>query len=249
MCLRGLHAAVATAASYVLSIRHATMGGRAEQTAGPAKLLLNRAVPTPTGLGPSLRIPIGDVVGPNRALTITDQHLCWSEPVWSPSPESNRRPHPYHGTTRNRCAEPRFPRSRPTVRAEVMGSPSPKLCAHSPVMPCRGRSAGTGTRRSQTMKAPGQLPARKALPGSDGRVNGRRRARRYGRLTAPSPLAGGANVVFSRPLRGGLVDLRPWSYVGGVADSGRIPRGFAPPAVVPWPLGRRSAGGPARSSP
>jgi hypothetical protein len=76
-----------------------------------------------------------------------------------------------------------------------------------------------------------------------------RRARRYGRLTAPSPLAGGANVVFSRPLRGGLVDLRPWSYVGGVADSGRIPRGFAPPAVVPWPLGRRSAGGPARSSP
>ena len=170
-------------------------------------------------------------------------------PVWSPPPESNRRPHPYHGTTRNRCAEPRFPRSRPTVRAEVMGSPSPKLCAHSPVMPCRGRSAGTGTRRSQTMKAPGQLPARKALPGSDGRVNGRRRARRYGRLTAPSPLAGGANVVFSRPLRGGLVDLRPWSYVGGVADSGRIPRGFAPPAVVPWPLGRRSAGGPARSSP
>jgi hypothetical protein len=30
-------------------------------------------------------------------------------------PESNRRPHPYHGTTRNRCANPRFPRLRPTV--------------------------------------------------------------------------------------------------------------------------------------
>jgi hypothetical protein len=27
------------------------------------------------------------------------QHLRWSEPMWSPPPESNRRPHPYHGTT------------------------------------------------------------------------------------------------------------------------------------------------------
>jgi hypothetical protein len=37
-------------------------------------------------------------------------------------PESNRRPHPYHGTTRNRCADHRFPRSRPTVEAKVIGS-------------------------------------------------------------------------------------------------------------------------------
>jgi hypothetical protein len=29
---------------------------------------------------------------------------------------SGRRPHPYHGTTGNRCAERRFPRSRPTRR-------------------------------------------------------------------------------------------------------------------------------------
>ena len=29
------------------------------------------------------------------------QHLRWSEPMWSPPPESNRRPHPYHG-----CALP-----------------------------------------------------------------------------------------------------------------------------------------------
>jgi hypothetical protein len=39
-----------------------------------------------------------------------------------PPPESNRRPHPYHGTTRNRCANRRLPRSRPTVGAEVIGS-------------------------------------------------------------------------------------------------------------------------------
>jgi hypothetical protein len=49
---------------------------------------------------------------------------------WSPPPESNRRPHPYHGTTRNRCADRRFPRSRPTVGAKVIGSLSTKLCAH-----------------------------------------------------------------------------------------------------------------------
>src|SRR5215218_4193223 len=48
----------------------------------------------------------------------------------SPPPESNRRPHPYHGTTGNRCADRRCPRSRPTVRAEVIGSLPAKLCAH-----------------------------------------------------------------------------------------------------------------------
>jgi hypothetical protein len=46
-----------------------------------------------------------------------------------PPPESNRRPHPYHGTTRNRCANRHIRRSRPTVGAEVIGSLSGKLCA------------------------------------------------------------------------------------------------------------------------
>jgi hypothetical protein len=59
-----------------------------------------------------------------------DQRFRWSEAMWSPPPESNRRPHPYHGTTGNRCADRRLPRSRPTVRAEVIGSPSMRLCAH-----------------------------------------------------------------------------------------------------------------------
>ena len=61
--------------------------------------------------------------------TATYQRLRWSGPVWSPPPESNRRPHPYHGTTRNRCADRRLRRSRPTVGAKVNGSLSTKLCA------------------------------------------------------------------------------------------------------------------------
>jgi hypothetical protein len=34
--------------------------------------------------------------GPTIPKTTSDQRLRWSEPVWSPPPESNRRPHPYH---------------------------------------------------------------------------------------------------------------------------------------------------------
>jgi hypothetical protein len=48
--------------------------------------------------------------------------------VWSPPPESNRRPHPYHGTTGNRCADRRLRRSRPTVGAEVKRSLNAQLC-------------------------------------------------------------------------------------------------------------------------
>jgi hypothetical protein len=48
--------------------------------------------------------------------------------VVEPPPESNRRPHPYHGTTRNRYANRHIPRSRPTVGVEVIGSLSAKLC-------------------------------------------------------------------------------------------------------------------------
>src|SRR5215211_1038285 len=68
--------------------------------------------------------------GPNPKITSVSagQDLCGAPP-----PESNRRPHPYHGTTGNRCADRRFPRSRPTVGAEVIGSPPTKLCAHFPL--------------------------------------------------------------------------------------------------------------------
>jgi hypothetical protein len=106
-------------------------GAMAEETAERAKLLLR-------GLSPHRQAwtltahPNAYGVGLNDPETTTDQRLRWSVSVWSPPPEFNRRPHPYHGTTRNRCANRRSPRSRPTVRAEVIGSAEAKLCAHSP---------------------------------------------------------------------------------------------------------------------
>jgi hypothetical protein len=81
-----------------------------------------------------------------------NQRFCWSEPMWSPPPESNRRPHPYHGTTRNRCAERPFPRSRPTVGAEVIGSLSAKLCAL--LKPCTGRLGAVTNPLETTSPAP-----------------------------------------------------------------------------------------------
>src|SRR4029453_14946218 len=63
--------------------------------------------------------------GPERD---DDQRLRWSSAWWSPPPETNRRTHTFHGNTRNPCADRRFPRSRPTVEAKVIGSLSPKLC-------------------------------------------------------------------------------------------------------------------------
>jgi hypothetical protein len=66
--------------------------------------------------------------GPRNGL---DQRFRWSAWVWSPPAESNRRPHPYHGTTGNRCANRRLPSSHPTVEAEVIGSLPTKLCTHS----------------------------------------------------------------------------------------------------------------------
>jgi hypothetical protein len=65
----------------------------------------------------------------SRSQRQDDQHFGWSSAWWSPPPESNRRPHPDPGTTRHRCADDRFPRSRPTVGAKVIGSLSAKLCA------------------------------------------------------------------------------------------------------------------------
>jgi hypothetical protein len=36
------------------------------------------------------------------------QPFRWSAWVWSPPPESNRRPHPYHESRAHRCADQRF---------------------------------------------------------------------------------------------------------------------------------------------
>jgi hypothetical protein len=56
--------------------------------------------------------------GPERE---DDQRLRWSSAWGSPPPESNRRPHPYHGSTAKRRAIPRLRRSHYTARAVVMG--------------------------------------------------------------------------------------------------------------------------------
>jgi len=46
--------------------------------------------------------------------------------AWSPPPESNRRPHPYHGSAAERRASRRLRSSQRTVDAAVMGSvPAP----------------------------------------------------------------------------------------------------------------------------
>ena len=80
-----------------------------------------------------------------------DQRLRWSAWVWSPPPESNRRPHPYHGTTRNRCADRRIPRSRPTVGAKVIGSLSAQLCAL--FKPCANRRWSKPSSRSEILNS------------------------------------------------------------------------------------------------
>jgi hypothetical protein len=114
-------------------------------------------------------IPTWDVFSgrqlPHR--THDDRHFRWSAWVWSPPPESNRRPHPYHGTTRNRCADRRFPSWRPTVGAKVIGSLSAQLCAlfqrcalwprMRKVDPPQLRSA---LRSVRTCASPGTGPAR-----------------------------------------------------------------------------------------
>jgi hypothetical protein len=61
-----------------------------------------------------------------------DQRLRWSSAWWSPPPESNRRPHPYHVSPAHRHAIRRFGRSQRTVGGAVMG------CRRGPDGPSRG---------------------------------------------------------------------------------------------------------------
>jgi hypothetical protein len=119
---RGLHAVCLCrhSGSYVVHIRHATMEDRVEQTAEPVKPLLNRAVLKLTGRGPHPASHRG-CVAPDGPGSATDQRFRWSAWVWSPPPESNRRPHPYHVSPAHRHATLRFPRSLCTVSGAVMG--------------------------------------------------------------------------------------------------------------------------------
>jgi hypothetical protein len=59
-----------------------------------------------------------------------DQAAGWQSTTAGPvGPPAAEWPHPYHGTTRNRCAQRHFRRSRPTVEGKVIGSLPAKLCA------------------------------------------------------------------------------------------------------------------------
>jgi hypothetical protein len=67
----------------------------------------------------------GDRLGAGPGLS------CWFGV--EPPAGSNRRPHPCHGTTGNRCAERHSRRSCSTVGAEGIGSLPAKVGAHFPV--------------------------------------------------------------------------------------------------------------------
>jgi hypothetical protein len=118
----------------VLSYRYATSPHSSHSGYSTTKVPAQQSYERSDG-ALTLRIPFHHGCGRlQRLQTATHQRLRWSEPVWSPPPESNRRPHPYHGTTRNRCANRGFPRSRSTVGAKVMGSLQAQLCAR--LQPC-----------------------------------------------------------------------------------------------------------------
>src|SRR5215217_6034873 len=59
-------------------------------------LLVSRAMSALTAHGPFASHSTMEIVDCKGSPTATHQHFRWSEPMWSPPPESNRRPHPYH---------------------------------------------------------------------------------------------------------------------------------------------------------
>ena len=95
------------------------------------KLLLSRAMSALTGRGPFASHSTTDAVGHNGS-DGDSPAFPLVRTLLEPPAGIDRRPHPYHGTTRNRCAERRYRRSRSTVGAKVMGSPSAKGSAHFP---------------------------------------------------------------------------------------------------------------------
>ena len=98
-----------------------------------------------------------------RLRTATHQRLRWSESVWSPPPESNRRPHPYHGSAAKRRANPRSRRSFYTVSSVVMGSvPASKgkaAFAHRRCSGSRGLCAPERCARRRSRRSPASVSA------------------------------------------------------------------------------------------
>jgi hypothetical protein len=117
-----------------------------------------------------------------------------------PPPESNRRPHPYHGTTGNRCADRRSPRSRSTVGVKVIGSPSTQLCGHSPQQSSEqyGSSSHsvTASLAASRMAAPSTSSREVGIP-------------RPGRRQGPDPIVHIPDPAIPKWARG--LHARPWA--------------------------------------
>jgi hypothetical protein len=62
----------------------------------------------------------------HRRLDGRDALTCWLG--WWACQDLNLGPHPYQLNAGNRCADARFPRSRPTVGAKVMRSIGAMVC-------------------------------------------------------------------------------------------------------------------------
>jgi hypothetical protein len=111
----------------VLSYRYATSSdsgyARYSMTKGAAQQGLS-ALEGRRPFAPPFRYGCGR---PQRLRTATHQHSRWSAWVWSPPPESNRRPHPYHGSAAKRRASQCLRSSRRTVGGEGMCSVADRL--------------------------------------------------------------------------------------------------------------------------
>jgi hypothetical protein len=124
----------------------------------------------------------------------TDQRFRWSAYVWSPPPESNRRPHPYHGSDVQRRAIPRARRSRGTVSAAVMCSlqvaelrPRLREVVGGLGVPT-GRAADGIPRRARH-----QSPSQAGRGGAGGLLIAPPRS-----ATAPKPCLGSRDTVFTK---------------------------------------------------
>jgi hypothetical protein len=186
---------------------------RATPDAPRPKLLLSRAISALT-----LRIPFLCGCGRLQGLrTAAHQRFRWSEPILSPPPESNRRPHPYHGSVAKRCASQCLRSSRRTVGGEGMCSVADRL-GGARLEWLRTLSVG-GCGRRVAQSAPGR-------PGGGARAaRSRRRRASRGR-----PSAGGPGCwQFAVAGRARTADpARRWLLLGDDVHDGQPPAGLRP---------------------
>jgi hypothetical protein len=157
--------------SYVLDNRYATRRPTPEQTVESAKVPGQQGLPAGSPDQRCKRIPIGmrsALTMPKRLLV---SRLRWSALVWSPPPESNRRPHPYHGSAAKRRANRRLRSSRRTVGGEGMCSVADRLggagwsdCQHYPSVGLRATRSTACTWAAKRWRSGGSKPASWSQP-------------------------------------------------------------------------------------